>query len=54
MKPFIMILVGSGILVFLALHIIWYIKPSHIASTEELNTHLTDGQPTVIEFYSNL
>lgn len=28
-------------------------KPSDIATADELNRLLVDGQPTVIEFYSN-
>ncbi|MFC1959945.1 hypothetical protein ACFLYO_04475 [Chloroflexota bacterium] len=29
-------------------------RPTPLESTAELNAMLTDGQPTVVEFYSNL
>jgi hypothetical protein len=39
--------------VFAAVHVIWYIHPSDLESYEELEAILTDGQPAVVEFYSN-
>ncbi len=42
------------LLAFIAIHLIWYIHPSEVASLEELETLLTDGQPTLVNFYSNL
>ena len=39
---------------FVGLHIIWYIRPSNIKSMDDLNARLTDGEPMVIEFYTNL
>ena len=48
------ILLLAGILGFIGIHIIWYIRPSNIKTIEEYQTLLHDGQPTVVEFYSNL
>jgi hypothetical protein len=39
---------------FVGIHILWYIHPSDVKSMEDLNARLMSGQPTVIEFYSNL
>ena len=36
------------------IHLVWYIHPSDVKSMDDLNARLTRGQPTVIEFYSNL
>jgi len=44
----------SGLAIFAGLHIVWYIHPSDIKSKADLNARLHNGQPTVIEFYSNL
>jgi hypothetical protein len=48
------ILVLTALGGFLGVHAIWYIHPSEIKSVEELQARLDNGQPTVIEFYSNL
>ena len=43
------------VLIFLAVHAVWYIRPSReIKSTADLEARLTDGKPTIVEFYSNL
>lgn len=39
---------------FLGIHAIWYIRPSGIRSMADLDRQIHSGQPTVIEFYSNL
>jgi hypothetical protein len=49
-----LLLVATGLLVFVGMHLVWYIHPSDIKSMSDLEAHLYDGQPTVIEFYSNL
>ncbi|MCL4878225.1 MAG: hypothetical protein KJ064_16310 [Anaerolineae bacterium] len=54
MKSMLMILLGVGIAAFVVIHIVWYIKPSDIKTSAELDRKLRDGQPTVVEFYSNL
>lgn len=40
--------------IFIGIHIFWYIRPSEITTLPQLDQKLTDGQPTVVEFYSNL
>lgn len=52
-KNWLVMLVLGGILGFIGIHLVWYISPSDIHSMDELNARLTDGQPTVVEFYSN-
>lgn len=54
MKTMLWILFGVGLTAFVAIHILWYIKPSDIKTSAELDRKLRDGQPTVVEFYSNL
>ncbi|MCD4685312.1 MAG: hypothetical protein K8S97_05195 [Anaerolineae bacterium] len=54
-RRWLLILTASVVLAFITIHIVWYIQPtSGIASTEDLHARLTDGQPTVVEFYTNL
>jgi hypothetical protein len=48
------ILLLAAIIGFVGIHIVWYTHPSDVKSVEDLNARLTDGQPTVIEFYTNL
>lgn len=38
---------------FIVVHVVWYIHPSDVKSAEELEDRLNNGQPTVVEFYSN-
>lgn len=45
---------GIGIVVFIALHLIWYIKPSDIQTVQEFDARIQGGEPMVVEFYSNL
>ncbi len=42
------------LIVFVGIHLVWYIHPSDVKSIDDLNARLTRGQPTIIEFYSNL
>ncbi len=44
----------AGLVIFIAIHLIWYIHPSDVQSIDELHARLQGGQPTVVEFYSNL
>ena len=53
MKSIALILLASGGIAFLVAHILWYIKPSAIKDMAALNAALFDGQPTVVELYSN-
>lgn len=39
---------------FILAHLLLETRPTPLASVEELNARLTDGQPTIVEFYSNL
>ncbi len=39
---------------FILAHLLLETRPTPLASAEELNARLTDGQPTIVEFYSNL
>lgn len=39
---------------FLAAFVFLRSKPSQVASLDELNGLLSAGQPTVVEFYSNI
>ncbi len=48
-----LLLLGS-VLGFIGLHLIWYIRPSNIKTFQALQARLQDGQPTIVEFYSNL
>ncbi len=49
------LLVLGGAALFLTVHLVWYIRPSSVKSTEALEARLHNGQqPTVVEFYSNL
>jgi hypothetical protein len=49
-----MLILLAGIGGFVGIHILWYIPASDVKSLEDLNARLTDGQPTVVEFYTNL
>ena len=53
MKSIALILLASGGIAFLVAHILWYIKPSAIKDMAALNAALFNGQPTVVELYSN-
>lgn len=50
----IMILSIMGLLIFLVIHGIWYIRPSDVTTAAAINTYLVNGKPTIVEFYSNL
>ncbi|NDJ86401.1 MAG: hypothetical protein GYB66_10975 [Chloroflexi bacterium] len=54
-NPRLWIIIGlvGLIIIFVAIHIIWYIRPSNIESTAALDAELTNGEPTIISFYSN-
>jgi hypothetical protein len=39
---------------FVILHVVWYIKPSPVASLADLQARLRGGRPTIVEFYTNL
>lgn len=47
------ILIMGGVL-FVVIHLVWYIRPSKIKNEDELRAILKNGQPTIIELYSNL
>ncbi len=49
-----LLIVLTAVIGFAGIHIVWYIHPSDVKSVEDLNTRLAAGQPTVVEFYSNL
>lgn len=53
-QNWLVLLLLAGVLGFVGLHLVWYIRPSSIKTVEALQTRLHDGQPTVVEFYSNL
>jgi hypothetical protein len=54
MKSVALIVLAGGVLFFVAIHALWYIKPSNIKDMAALNAELHNGQPTVVELYSNL
>lgn len=39
---------------FVIVHLVWYIKPSPVASLADLQARLRNGRPTIVEFYTNL
>lgn len=39
---------------FLAIHLVWYIRPSAIESPAELKAAVTSGKPIIVEYYTNL
>ncbi len=47
-------LILAGLAVFAVIHLVWYIKPSDIGTLADLQAHLHNGEPTIVEFYSNL
>jgi hypothetical protein len=49
-----LLIVLTLVIAFIGIHILWYIHPSDVKSVEDLNARVTSGQPTVVEFYSNL
>ncbi len=53
-QNWLMILMLAALLGFALIHLVWYIRPSAIDSAAELQAVLTDGQPTVVEYYTNL
>lgn len=54
MKMLLLSVVGIAIVAFIAIHIIWYIKPSNIQTVAAFDQELTNGSPTIVEYYSNL
>lgn len=48
------LVLAAAALAFIGLHVIWYIRPDKIESFDDLQRRLTDGKPTIVEFYSNL
>jgi hypothetical protein len=49
-----LVILLAALIAVVGLHLVWYIHPSDVKSMDDLNARLTRGQPTVIEFYSNL
>jgi uncharacterized membrane protein len=49
-----LLIVLAALIAVVGVHLVWYIRPSDVKSMDDLNARLTRGQPTVIEFYSNL
>ena len=49
-----LVILLAALIAVVGLHLVWYIHPSDVKSMGDLNDRLTRGQPTVIEFYSNL
>jgi len=47
-------IIGMAGLIFVVMHIVWYIKPSDIQTAQQFDAHIQRGEPTVVEFYSNL
>ena len=39
---------------FVLIHIVWYIRPSDVKTMADLQARLTGGEPTIVEWYSNL
>jgi membrane-associated phospholipid phosphatase len=48
------LLIGGALLAFIGIHVVWYTHPSDIKTVEELQARLNNGQPVVVEYYSNL
>lgn len=42
------------LVVFVALHVVWYIRPSDVKSAHDVQAQIGQGQPVVVEFYTNL
>jgi hypothetical protein len=49
-----LVILLAALIAVVGLHLVWYIRPSDVKTIDDLNARVTRGQPTVIEFYSNL
>jgi len=39
---------------FVAVHILWYIQPDRVETAADFTRHINNGQPVIVEFFSNL
>ena len=53
--PFpVLIIVAAGLILFVVLHLKWYIRPDPVESLADLEQRVSQGKPVIVEFYSNL
>lgn len=50
----ILIIVVVGLILFVVLHLKWYIRPDPVESLADLEQRVNQGKPVIVEFYSNL
>jgi thiol-disulfide isomerase/thioredoxin len=44
----------AGLIVFIIVHMLWYIRPSQLKNVDEFQARLRRGRPVVVHIYSNL
>jgi hypothetical protein len=49
-----LLLAVVAMLLFIGLHVIWFIRPSKLETRDDLHAILRSGMPTIVEVYSNL
>lgn len=53
--PLLTIILGLGMTIVAAIHLVWYIRPSDIQTKSEFEAVVINGQqPTIVEYYNNL
>ncbi|MBZ0319754.1 MAG: thioredoxin family protein [Anaerolineae bacterium] len=53
--PLLTIVLGFGMTIVAAIHLVWYIRPSDIKTKSEFDVVVRNGQqPTIVEYYNNL